>query len=75
MSYHGCVLKNADGKYIVPTDKYMWKYPTDVPNVVKTRSKVKNESSVGYEEVDKYFVTQYFIHQLVMGKEDRFFVE
>ena len=36
MSYHGCMLKNADGtnkiisgteKYIMPPDKCMWKYP------------------------------------------------
>ena len=84
MYYHGCVLKNVDEtnniiseneKYTVPTDKYMWKYPTDVPNVVKTRSKAKNASTVGYEEVDKYFATKYFIHQWVMGKEGRFFVQ
>ena len=84
MSYHGYVLTNADGtnniineneKYIVPTDKCMWKYPTDVPNVVKTRSKAKKESTVGYEEVDKYFATKYFIYQWAMGKEGRFFVQ
>ena len=71
MSYHGCMLKNADGankiisrnkKCIVPTGKCMLKYPTDVPNRVKTRSKIKNEPTVGYEEVDMYFATKYFIH-------------
>ena len=84
MSYHECMLKNADGankiisgneKCIAPTDKCMWKYPTDVPNGVKTRSKAKSEPTVGYEEVGKYFATRYFIHRLVMGKEDHFFVQ
>ena len=66
-----CMLKNADGtnkivsgneKYIVPTNKCMWKYPTDATNRVKTRLKAKNEPPVGYKEVDKYFATKYFIH-------------
>ena len=52
MSYHECMLKNADGtneiisgnkKCIVPTNKCMWNIKTDVPNGVKTRSKTKNE--------------------------------
>ena len=50
-------------------------YLTDVLNGVKTRSKAKNEPTVGYEEVDKYFATKYSIHQWVLGKEDHFFVQ
>ena len=84
MSYHGCMLKNADGtnkiisgneKCIMPTDECLWKYPSDVPNGVKTRSKANNEPNVVYEEVDRYFATKYSIHRWVMGKEDRFFVQ
>ena len=50
MSYHGSILKNADGsnkiisgngRCIVPIKECMWKYPTDVANGVKTRSKAK----------------------------------
>ena len=72
MSYHDCMLKNTDGTNkvmtgmeicITPTDKCIWKYPCDVPNRVKTRSKTMNEPTVGYEEVDKYFTTKYFIHR------------
>ena len=46
------MLKNADGnnkiitgteKFIIPTNKCMWKYPNDVRNGVKTRSEAKNE--------------------------------
>ena len=37
----------------------MWKYPCDVLNGVKTRSKANNEPIVGYEEVDKYFATKW----------------
>ena len=56
------MLKNENGanntisgtdKCIMPTDKCMWKYPSDVPNGVKTRSKANDESTVGYGEVDK----------------------
>ena len=36
----------------------MWKYPCDVLNGMKTRSKANNEPTVGYEEVDKYFATK-----------------
>ena len=62
MSYHGFMLKNENGanntisgtdKCIMPTDKCTWKYPSDVPNGVKTRSKANDEPTVGYEEVDK----------------------
>ena len=79
MSYHGCMLKNADGtnkiitgmeQCITPTDKCMWMHPNDVPNEVKTRSKTKNEPTVSYEEVDRYFAIKCFIHQWIMGKED-----
>ena len=71
MSYHGYMLKNVDGtnkiitdmeKCITPTDKYMWKYPSDVPNGVKTGSNTKNEPTVDYKEVDKYFAANYFIN-------------
>ena len=67
MSYH-----NADGtnkvitgkeKCITPTDKCMWKYPFDVPNRVKTISETKNEPTVDYKEVDKYFAAKYFIYR------------
>ena len=84
MSYHGCMLKNADGtnkiiigteQCITPTDKCMWKNRNGVPNRVKTRSKTKNEPTIDYEEVDRYFVVKYFIHRWVMGKKDRFFVK
>ena len=84
MSYHSCMLKNADGtnkiisateKYIMPTNKCMWKYPSDVPNGVKTRSKANNEPTAGYEEVEKYFATKYFIHRWVMGKEELLIVQ
>ena len=70
--YHDCMLKNADGtnkiigsteKCLIPTDKCMWKLPYEVPNGVKTRSRAKNEPTVNYEEVDRYFATKYFIHQ------------
>ena len=53
MSYHGSILKNADGsnkiisgngRCIVPIKECMWKYPTDVANGVKTRSKAKKMS-------------------------------
>ena len=54
---------------------YISKYPWDVPNVGKTRSKDKNEPTVGYEEVVKCFAIKYFIHRWVMGKENRFFVK
>ena len=72
MSYHGCMPKNANGtnksitgtdKCITPTDKCMWKYPCDVPNEVKTRSKTKTEPNVNYKEVAKHFVAKYVIHQ------------
>ena len=78
------MLKNADGtnkiisateKYIMPTNKCMWKYPSDVPNGVKTRSKANNEPTAGYEEVEKYFATKYFIHRWVMGKEELLIVQ
>ena len=78
------MLKNENGanntisgtdKCIMPTDKCMWKYPSDVPNGVKTRSKANNESTAGYEEVEKYFATKYFINRRVMEKEDRFIVQ
>ena len=46
----------------MPTDKCIWKYPSDVPNGMKTRPKANNEPNVGYEEVNKYFATKYFIH-------------
>ena len=68
MSYHGCVLKNADGtnniitgteQCITPTDKCMWKHPNNVPNGVNTRPKTKNELTVGYEKVDRYFAVKY----------------
>ena len=84
MSYHGCILKNADGsnkiifrtdKCVTPTDKCMWKYPWNVPNGVKTRSKTKNGPTVGYKEVNNYFAAKYFTHRRFMGKEDRFFCE
>ena len=84
MSLHGCMLKNADGtnkiisgteKCIMPNDKCMWKYPSDVPNRVKTTSKANNESTAGYEEVDKYFATKYFIHQWATREKDRFVVQ
>ena len=67
------MLKNADGtnKIISGNEKY----PSDVPNGVKTRSKANNEPNVVYEEVDRYFATKYSIHRWVMGKEDRFFVQ
>ena len=39
---------------------------------MKTISKVNKEPAVGYEEVDKYFAIEYFIHRWVMGKEERF---
>ena len=72
-----CMLKNADGTNKVisgnENNKCMWKYPTDVPNRVKTRLKAKNEPPVGYKEVDKYFATKYFIPGWVVGKEGRFF--
>ena len=81
MSHHGCMLKNADGtkkitgteKCITPTDECLWKYPNDMRNRVKTRSDAKNELTVDYKEVDNYFAVKYFIHQWIMGKEDRFF--
>ena len=41
---------------------------------MKTRSKANNGPTVGYEEVNKYFATKYFIHRWVIGKEDHFFV-
>ena len=78
MSYHDCMLKNADGtnktisgteRCIMPTDKCKWKYPSDVPNGVKTRPKANNEPTVGYEEVDKHFATKCFIHRWVTGKK------
>ena len=50
-------------KCITPTDKCMWKHLCDVPNGVKTRSKAKNEPTVDYEEVDRYFAVKYFIHR------------
>ena len=78
------MLKSAGGtkkiitgmeKCITPTNKCISKYPWDVPNVGKTRSKDKNEPTVGYEEVVKCFAIKYFIHRWVMGKENRFFVK
>ena len=84
MSHPGCLMKNVNGtnkiitgmeQCITPTAKCMWKHPNDVPNRLKTRSKTKNELTVGYEDIDKYFVVKYFIHRWVMGKEDRFFVK
>ena len=77
------MLKKGDGinkiisgteKYIMPTNKCMWKYPSGVPNGVKTRSKANNEPTAGYEEVEKYVATKYFIHRWVMGKEELFIV-
>ena len=59
----------------MPTDKCMWKYLSDVQNGVKTRSQANDEPTVGYEEVDKWFVTKYLIHRWVLGKEDCFFVQ
>ena len=59
-------------KCITPSDKCMWKHLCDVPNGVKTRSKAKNEPTIDYEEVDRYFAVKYFIHLWVMGKEDSF---
>ena len=78
------MLKNADGnnkiitgteKFIIPTNKCMWKCPNDVQNGVKTRSEAKNELTVDYKEVDKYFAVKYFIHRWAMGEEDNFFVK
>ena len=77
------MLKNADGtkkitgtdKCITPTDKCMRKYPNDILNRVKTRSEAKNELTVDYKEVDKYFAVKYFIHQEVTGKKDHLFVK
>ena len=75
MSCHGCMLKTEDGtnkiisgseKCIMPTDKCMWKYPSGVPNGMKTRSKANNGPTAGYEEVNKYFATKYFIHRWVV---------
>ena len=75
MSCHGCMLKTEDGtnkiisgseKCIMPTDKCIWKYPSGVPNGMKTRSKANNGPTVGYEEVNKYFATKYFIHRWVV---------
>ena len=69
MSCHGCMLKIADGtskiisgteKCIMPIDKCMWKYPSDVPNGMKMRSKVNNKPTAGYREVDKYFAAKNF---------------
>ena len=68
MSYHGCMLKNADGtnniitgteQCITPTDKCMWKHPNNVPNGVNNIPKTKNELTVGYEKVDRYFAIKY----------------
>ena len=65
------MLKNADGTnkvitsmgtFITPTDKCMCTL-CDVPNRIKTRSRAKNEPTVGYEEVDKYFAVKHFIHR------------
>ena len=56
MSCHGCMRKIADGtskiisgteKCIMPIDKCMWKYPSDVPNGVKMRSKANNKPTAG----------------------------
>ena len=69
MSCHGCMLKIADGtskiisgteKCIMPIDKCMWKYPSEVPNGMKMRSKVNNKPTAGYQEVDKYFAAKNF---------------
>ena len=78
------MLKNVDGtneiitnseNSITPTDQCLWKHPNDVPNRVKTRSKTKDEPTVGYKEVDEYFASKYFIHRWIMGKDDTFFVQ
>ena len=69
MSCHGCMRKIADGtskiisgteKCIMPIDKCMWKYPSDVPNGVKMRSKANNKPTAGYEEVHKYLAAKNF---------------
>ena len=82
--YHGSMLKNINRtnkiitnteNCITPTDQCLWKHPNDVPNGVKTRSKTKDEPTVGYKEVDKYFTSKYFIHRWIMGKDDTFFVQ
>ena len=78
MSCHGCMLKIADGtskiisgteKCIMPIDKCMWKYPSDVPNGMKMRSKVNNKPTAGYQEV---FCCEKL--RWVMGKKDLFFL-
>ena len=46
-----------------------------MPNGIKTRSRAKNEPTVGYEEVDKYFAVKHFIRRWVMGKKDGFLVK
>lgn len=70
--YHGSVFKKADGtnkiivaneKFLFPTDKCRWKFPSNVSNGVKNRSKIKkNELAINYEEVDKYIAIKCFIH-------------
>ena len=65
------MLENADRtnkiitgtkQCIASTDKCMWKHLNNVPNGVKTRSKTKNEPTVAYQEIDRYFVVKYFIY-------------
>ena len=35
----------------MPADKCMWKYPSGVPNGVKTRSKANNEPTTGMKKL------------------------
>lgn len=61
--YHGCFFKNADGTNkiiktgetcLTPTDECFFKNPCDVRNGVKTRSRTKNEPTVGLESFNQY---------------------
>ena len=60
MSYHSCMLKNAEVTNkiisatkicIAPTNKCMWKCPNGVPNGVKTRSKANNERTMAIKQL------------------------
>ena len=84
VAYHGCMLKNAGGankiinnteNCITTTDQCLWKHPDDVLNGVKTKPKTKDDPTVGYKEVDKYFASKFFIHRWIIGKDDTFFIQ
>ena len=62
--FHGCYYKNVDdtNKLIFPGEKCLlsmnrcfWKHPDDVISRIKTRSARKNEPSVGWRVITKYY--------------------